>query len=249
MITKDSKNILLADDSLFFRTKLSDVLNEAGHNVMFAKDGSEAIKEIKRDPEGIDILILDMQMPNVDGLGVLKWIKDNGYGGKFPVLVITGAYEPTQVIETLKNIGAAGFMTKDLAPEQIVFRVNRLLFKDKAATGPPRKRVPASIPVDFKSGDSAFTGTILTISEGGVFLFTDVKFHMGTMLQMRFSLPGTEKILNVKGTVKWSPEEIEGKRILGGYGIMFTSLSQDDQNILKEFVSSEIIKLEQILNE
>ncbi len=38
MITKDSKNILLADDSLFFRTKLSDILVEAGHKVRFSKD-------------------------------------------------------------------------------------------------------------------------------------------------------------------------------------------------------------------
>jgi hypothetical protein len=140
-------------------------------------------------------------------------------------------------------------MSKDLPPEQVVFRVNRLLFTDKAATGAPRERLPVSIPVDFTFGDNTVTGTILTISEGGVFLFTDVELLKEAMLHLKFSLPGIEKVLDIEGIVKWSPEEVEGKFILCGYGIMFASISQDDQKIIKEFVSNEIVKLKRLLNE
>ncbi|MBI5902715.1 MAG: response regulator, partial [Deltaproteobacteria bacterium] len=149
MITEDSKNILIADDSVFFRTKLSDILIEAGHLVRFAKDGREVINEIKIDSNGIDLLILDLQMPDIDGFGVLKWMKENGYEGKFPVLAITGVYELSQVTENLKGLGAAGLMTKGFTPEQIIFRVNRALFPDKIQQGAPRERVPVSVPVDF----------------------------------------------------------------------------------------------------
>ncbi len=70
MITKNSKNIMVADDSLFFRTKLSDILVEAGHRVRFAKDGREVISELKIDPGGVDLLMLDLQLPEIDGFGV-----------------------------------------------------------------------------------------------------------------------------------------------------------------------------------
>ena len=48
MITKNSKNILIADDSVFFRTKLSDILVEAGHKVRFAKDGRALGEDVAR---------------------------------------------------------------------------------------------------------------------------------------------------------------------------------------------------------
>src|SRR3989338_2655372 len=164
MITHDPKNILVADDSVFFRTKLSDILVEAGHRVRFAKDGKEVIEEIRSGPGGVDLIILDLQMPEVDGFGVLKWINEAGLKGRFNVLAVTGAYETTAVIDELKGLGANGFMSKGLTPEQIIFRVNRLLYTDKAEKGGKRERIPASIPADFTLGEETYTGMILNIS-------------------------------------------------------------------------------------
>lgn len=127
MTTEEPKNILVADDSVFFRTKLGDIFREAGHKVKFAGNGKEAIEEVKANAENIDLLILDLQMPELDGFGVLEWIEKNGYGGKFPTLAITGAFETTQVLEKLKGLGASGYMPKDISPEQVLFRVNKLL--------------------------------------------------------------------------------------------------------------------------
>ena len=104
MITKDAKTIIVADDSEFFRVKLSDVLTEAGHKVRIVKDGAELIKEIRINPNGIDMILLDLQMPNMDGFGVLEWINNNGLRGKFHILAITGVYEITQVVDRLKEL-------------------------------------------------------------------------------------------------------------------------------------------------
>ena len=128
MITQNSKKILVADDSLFFWAKLSKILVEAGHHVIFAKNGKETIEKIRIDPNSIDLLTLDLQMPEVDGYGVLDWIKSNGHGGKFPILVMTGAYEITHIEERLMSLGASGYMSKDMSPEHIISRVNRFLF-------------------------------------------------------------------------------------------------------------------------
>lgn len=239
MITKDSKNILVADDSIFFRTKLSDILVEAGHRVRFARDGRELVTEIKIDSAGIDLLILDLQMPDMDGFGVLKWINENGYRGKFPVLIITGVFEPGNIMEELRSLGAAGLMTKGFTPEQIIFRVNRILFPDKATSGNPRERVPVSIPVDFTLGDFTRTGFILNVSETGLFLHTKAELLVGAMLQLKFTLPGANSIFKIKGIVKWSTSEVAKKTLFGGYGIMFSSITDDEQRRLKIFVEEE----------
>ena len=91
----------------------------------------EAIEEVRIGANGIDLLILDLQMPEVDGFGVLDWLKSSGHGGKFPILVMTGAYDATtQLLEKLKSLGASGYMSKDMSPEQIISRVNRFLFQE-----------------------------------------------------------------------------------------------------------------------
>jgi CheY-like chemotaxis protein len=128
MNTEESKNILVADDSIFFRTKLSDILIVAGHKVKFANNGQEAIDEVKVNADHIDLLILDLQMPEVDGFGVLKWIQNSGHGGKFPILAMTDAYGATQVLDKIKDLGASGYMSKEMSPEQIIIRVNQFLF-------------------------------------------------------------------------------------------------------------------------
>ncbi len=248
MITNDPKNILVADDSLFFRIKLSDILIEAGHKVALAGDGADLIEKLKADGRNPDLLILDLQMPVIDGFGVLKWIGENGLKDKFPVLAITGVYEPAHVLESLKTLGAAGFMSKDLSPEQIVFRVNRLLFFDKNTRRALAERVPVTIPVDFTYGETAKSGIIINLSEGGAFLHTRVELLKGTSLHLKFTLPGSEKVLNVSSIVRWFPYEIVSRIIFCGYGIMFTSMSTEDQGLLNDFISSEVEKLHDMIN-
>ncbi|MBI5344088.1 MAG: response regulator, partial [Deltaproteobacteria bacterium] len=239
------KSILVADDSLFFRTKLSDILVEAGHKVRFAKDGREVINEVRIDAAGIDLLILDLQMPDIDGFGVLKWIKENGHAGKFPVLAVTGVYEPGGVLERLKELGASGLMTKGFTPEQTIFRVNRILFPEKAA-GDGRKqteRVPLSVPVDFTVGDLTRTGFLLNISETGTFLHTKFEILTGTVVRLKLSLPGSSRVIDAKGIVRWTTAEVAGKTLFGGSGIVFNSVSADDRELIKGFVASEVKRL------
>ncbi len=128
MTAEGSRNILVADDSIFFRSKLNDILLVAGHKVMLVQDGNEAIEAVKTNADRIDLMILDIQMPELDGFGVLEWLKNNGHEGRFPILVMTGEREATDVLGKLKELGASGYMSKDLSPEQITIRINNILF-------------------------------------------------------------------------------------------------------------------------
>ena len=244
MITKDSKNIIVADDSEFFRVKLSDVLTEAGHKVRIVKDGEELIKELQINPNGIDLILLDLQMPNMDGFGVLEWIRDHNLKGKFHILVITGAYEATDVLVRLKELGAEGLVTKAFTPEEIVFRVNKTLFPFKGEAQRSSPRIPISLPVDFSVGETADTGYLLNISETGLFLHTKKTLLPGTNLHMRFILPGSNKLLNLKGVVQWCTQTSGEKSLFGGAGVQFIIYSASEgQSIIKEFVQGEREKI------
>lgn len=244
MITRDSKNIIIADDSVFFRTKLSDILTEAGHKVAFARDGKELIEKLQVNIKAINLLLLDMQMPIVDGFGVLKWFKENGLAEKFPILVVTGAFEAVAVVNKLRELGASGFMTKTATPEQIIFRVNHLLFPNKQSHRSPFERVPISMPVDFTNGTGSMqSGFIQNIAEGGTFIHTDVRFRIGTKLELRFLLPGITKLFTLSATVEWSTYDNPGDNSLfGGYGMKFDVLTEEERGILRSFVKDEMSK-------
>jgi uncharacterized protein (TIGR02266 family) len=242
MITKTPKDILLADDSEFFRTKLSDILIEAGHKVTFASDGREVINKVQGDPDGMDLLILDLQMPHVDGFGVLEWMKKNGYDERFPVLAVTGVYEPGETMDRLNSLGATSLMTKGFTPEQVLHRINQLLFPQKADER-SEPRAPISIPVDFTMGDAANTGFLLNISATGLFMHTTTVIIPGSSLMLKFSLPGSDRVFDLMGVVRWSTSHKASKSLLKGAGIMFTSISDKDKEALKLFVDGEIKKL------
>jgi CheY-like chemotaxis protein len=240
MITKNSKNILLADDSSFFRLKLSTILSEAGHRVTFASDGREVIKKIQANPDGIDLLILDLLMPHIDGFAVLEWMKENGHLGRFPVLAVTGVYEPGEVVGRLTALGADGFMTKAFPPEEIVYRINRLLFSEKTDERSADKRIPISVPVDYTVNDTSYTGFILNISTTGIFLHTMIGILPETVVRLKFSLPGSDMVFDIEGIVKWSTSLSTSKGLFIGAGIKFASLTEEESETEKRFIEEEI---------
>lgn len=246
MITKDSKNILVADDSAFFRTKIRDIFIEAGHRVRFASGGRDAVKSIRENSEDLDLLSLDLEMPGFDGFHVLEWISENGFKGRFPILVITAIYHPGNVIERLKNLGASELITKDFSPQQLVLEANKLLFREKAGKGTnPRGRVPVSIPADFMTRGEAREGFLLNISKSGAYLNTEYALKRGERLHLKFILPGIDKAFDLDCVVKWTTGDITNRTRFCGGGVMFTSISPVQEEVIKDFIVAESRRLEQ----
>ncbi len=252
MITDKPRNILVADDSLFFRTKLSFILTEGGHNVKCASDGAGIKKQIAEDPNNIDALVLDLQMPDIDGFGVLEWMKENAYGGLFPVLVVTGEYKPGEVLGRLKSLGVKGFITKDFTPEQIIHCLNRMLIP-KEADSRTEPRLPISIPVYFTpedkgtSVDEGNVGTILNVSAMGVFLQTGLELSPGSTLKLKFMLPDSKRLFLIAGSVTWTTPLNKSSTLFDGAGIKFTSILDEDKEAIRLFVAGENEKISRFL--
>jgi len=244
MITRDSKNILVAKDSLFFRNRLSSILASAGHRIRLVEDGNAAMAAIETDVQGIDLLIMNFLLPDTDAFRVLKWMGDNGYDQKFPVFVVTEEGESSHIISSLFRYGASGVISKDFTPERIVFHINRAIFPEKASVSQKSVRIPVSVPVDFSAeGLRKETGIFLNISKSGAFLHTGAPLSQGAELDLRFSLPDIKDPFDTRGSVVWKANAAESDPLFGGYGIRFTSVTPAEQSALDAYIDSESRKL------
>jgi CheY-like chemotaxis protein len=90
----------VVEDDPDFRELVRDVLQGAGWDVEVADDGIAALSGIRRVIP--DVIVLDVRMPNLDGVEVLKLLRSTEVGRRIPVLVATGA-QPTQAIRALAS--------------------------------------------------------------------------------------------------------------------------------------------------
>lgn len=134
------RRILVADDTELFRHLMDDLLKQEHFEVLQAKDGLEALQTVKHELPHLDLMLLDLLLPKMTGFDVLREVRKGALGKDLPVLCITGVFKKPEQIESLRQLGATGFLTKDLSPAEIVQRI-KLALADKAA-GPIIPPIP-----------------------------------------------------------------------------------------------------------
>lgn len=122
-------SVLVVDDSRTLRKILIRELNSLGfHNILEAADGLEAIEVVKTKP--VDLMLLDMEMPELDGLGVLEHIKADETYKALPIIVISGADQFEKTIKCIE-IGAEDYLPKPFDPILLRARIFSSLEKKR----------------------------------------------------------------------------------------------------------------------
>ncbi len=117
--------ILLVDDSRTIRNIQKNTLAELGHtDVTDAADGLEALSAVSTAPP--DLIILDWNMPNMDGLTFLRKIRAKGI--KIPVIMCTTEAEKSRVIQSLQA-GANNYVVKPFTAEALAEKIDQTLKK------------------------------------------------------------------------------------------------------------------------
>ena len=114
--------ILVADDEEDFRVTLETVLGGEGHSIMTAEDGAAAINLCQEHP--FDVVLLDVRMPRVDGIEVLKFIKENYIDTQ--VIMLTGVDDVRIAVDCMKS-GAFYYVTKPYTIDDLLSLLNRAL--------------------------------------------------------------------------------------------------------------------------
>jgi len=116
--------ILVVDDEPMILELLVTRLEFAGYQTISARDGHEALKRLgDTRPHA---MILDVNMPRLDGFGVLKQLHSSARGLTVPVMVLTARYQAGDVQQAIR-LGARDFLAKPFNDNQLLLRVRRLL--------------------------------------------------------------------------------------------------------------------------
>jgi len=114
-VSSEGIKILIAEDNALLRGVLRDALEEAGMDVVGeASDGAEAVVSAERAHP--DVVVMDMRMPNVDGIEATEQIAAEW---AMPVVVLS-AYDEPQMIEAALNAGAASCLKKGVGLDELI---------------------------------------------------------------------------------------------------------------------------------
>ena len=120
-----TKQILLVEDDRFLRRACAAGLRQRGWTVLTAVDGEEALRMVQS--ERIDLVLLDMLMPKLHGLDVMRALKAEERTQSIPVLVLSNSSRERDVQEIMK-LGAVGYLVKaNLSLQELGNRVAELL--------------------------------------------------------------------------------------------------------------------------
>jgi len=117
--------VLVVDDEALIRDLAQRVLERAGYAVLSAQDGHEALRILRRRPGLIDLVILDLTMPDLSGHDILAEIREMGCPAK--VIVCSGVAGEAEDVEGLLAAGAAGFLPKPFQLGELTARVRQVL--------------------------------------------------------------------------------------------------------------------------
>lgn len=122
--------IIIADDDDLITEIACDALMSAGHDPSAFSNGRDALQAVRSNKP--DLVVLDCNMPGLNGLHVCRELRDSAEFEHLPVLFLTGRSSDFDV-EIGYYEGATDYMTKPFDPDELVFRVRDLLLKHQPA--------------------------------------------------------------------------------------------------------------------
>ena len=121
--TSDALRVILIDDHTLFRTGLRELLERRGLDVVAAVgDGHEGCK--LAGTLNPDVILLDLRMPDMDGIAVLEKLKEQQ--PQTPVVMLTTSSEQRDLVKSLR-LGARGYLHKDMEPEQLIESLREIM--------------------------------------------------------------------------------------------------------------------------
>lgn len=117
--------ILLVDDSSTMRRIQKNTLKSIGYeDVIEGSDGTEALSMLKANPD-VKLLLMDWNMPNMDGITALRTIKADPALKAVPVIMVTSESEKSRIIEAIQA-GAANYVVKPFQPDTLQEKIKQV---------------------------------------------------------------------------------------------------------------------------
>jgi len=153
--------ILVVDDEPDALEVLGFKLKEAGYTPIFAKDGARAITSARDERPAL--IVLDLMLPEIDGLEVCKILRRDASTAMIPILMLTArAAEMDRVLGL--ELGADDYVTKPFSPRELVLRIKKLLARAKAADEPVAQIRFGDLEIDVPRHQVIVGGEAITLT-------------------------------------------------------------------------------------
>ena len=119
-----AKTVLIVDDSESIREVVCFTLQSEGYEVLIGIDGIDALRFL--DGRHIDIVITDLHMPNLDGLGLIRKIREMESYKHTPILFLTTESQTEKKMEA-KEAGATGWIIKPFVPAKLLSAISKVI--------------------------------------------------------------------------------------------------------------------------
>lgn len=224
-----AKTVLVADDTAFVRDRFQTALEGAGHKAIAVKSAVELLARIRADVHGIDLVVLDLLLPNAPGVELVRSIRKLD-DGRLPILVFSGTIASADEVRELASLGVAGYVNEYSAVQHILPALAPHLFPDNfnRRSSP---RVVLGIPIQYRFGNTIAAALTLNLSHGGIAIRTTSPLDAGSRIKVRFRMPGHKRDIDAEGRVAWNDRRV-------GMGIQFDAVDATHQTVIDQFVDA-----------
>jgi two-component system phosphate regulon response regulator PhoB len=181
-----SSKILVVDDEPDVVELVSLSLRNAGFSVITADNGATAIQKAKSDlPQ---LVLLDLMLPQMSGLEVCKVLKKHAPTSHIPIIMLTAKAEEVDKIVGFE-LGADDYVTKPFSPRELVLRIQSMLRRGKAGTGPEEKITVGELTLDHSRHEVSVKGKVIDLTA------TEFKL-LAVLMERRGRVQGRDRLLN-----------------------------------------------------
>lgn len=223
-----TRTVLVADDTEFVRDRFKTAIEDAGHHAIAVRTGQELLARLNTHPSEIDLVILDLHIPQGHGLTLLHAIRR--LASPPAVMVFSGTIASADEVRQLDTLGVVGYVNEYTAVQHILPSLIPHLFPD-GLNRRSSPRVVIGVPIAYRFGNTIAAALTLNLSHGGIAIRTTSPLAIGTSVRVRFRLPNDRCEVDAEARVSWTDRRV-------GMGLQFTKVSATDQVKIDAYVQS-----------
>jgi uncharacterized protein (TIGR02266 family) len=227
------KTVAVASETPFVRDRFKAALDAAGHRSMLVKSVAQLLAHVRADFDDLHLIVLDLRLAPTSGVDLVRKIRklDNG---RLPILVFSGGVQSVDEVRQLAALGVSGYINEYSAVEHILPSIAPHLFPDTFHKR-EHPRVVMGIPVSYRIGKTITAALAMDVSGGGMAIRSNNPPVRGTVLKLKFALPGSKRQLEAEAVVCWSVQK-------AGIGLQFTKVKPADQALIDAFVEAHFFR-------
>ena len=192
-----SQKVLLVDDTKMMLEIIKSYLANSPVQVVTAQNGKEALEVCSSEQP--DLVVLDQNMPVMNGVECCKAMRKDLLLKKIPVIMISSRSTPEDR-DVFRQAGCDDFLAKPLERQSFLAKLHVYL----PAVEQREARVPCRTEVTMGISGSSISGVSVDISLTGLYIATDFKASVESLVFLRFVLPGTgNPLISATGRIAW----------------------------------------------